>query len=90
MSIRTQWIGPGGAAFERVGLAFEQLGYRKPHPDSGASSGAYASNIAQQYAADLSEREALAIVNYGLRSSRRALQHGYKPTLREIVGNYSE
>lgn len=70
---KSEFIGTNGAAFERVGLAFEALGYRTPRPDTG-SDGAYALNIVEQYRADLSEDEALAVIEYGLRNTRAALR----------------
>ena len=88
MSIKSQWIGTEGAAFERVSLAFTSLGYNAPRAD-GDSSGAYAINIAGQYHADLSEREALAIIRYGLRNSRAALSNRWMSE-REIIGSYGE
>ncbi len=87
MSIKSQWIGAEGAAFERVGMAFSSLGYAAPRTDG--SDGAYASNIAAQYAADLSERDALAIIRYGLRNSRTAIESRWMSE-REIISQYSE
>lgn len=87
MSIKTRWVGSEGAAFERVGMAFQKFGYRAPKPDSGG--GAYVLNIAAQYVADLSESEALAIIKYALESSRERIQND-DLTEREIVGLYSE
>ncbi len=88
MSIKSQWIGTEGAAFERVGLAFESLGYRRPRPDD-STDGAYASNIADQYRANLNQREALAIVRYGLMTSRDAINARWMSE-REIVERYAE
>lgn len=75
MVSKTQWVGHEGAAFERVGLAFEALGYRAPSADEGSQgAGAYAMNIIAQYRADLSEEEAEAIIAYGLRNARSTLE----------------
>lgn len=70
---KTQWIGREGAAFERVGLAFEALGFRAPRVDNGGE-GAYVLNIVSQYQADLSEEQTQAIIAYGLRNTRATLQ----------------
>lgn len=88
MSIASQWIGKEGAAFERVGMGFESLGYRAPRPDDGGE-GAYAMNIARQYEADLSQREALAIIRWALKSSRDAIRNRYL-SKREIIGQYGD
>jgi hypothetical protein len=69
----TRWIGAEGAAFARVGLAFQALGFSAPQPDSSDGTGAYASNIINQYRADLSPSEVEAIINYGLRHARATL-----------------
>lgn len=63
-----------GAAFERVELAFRALGYDAPAADAPGNAGAYASNIAAQYAADLTEDEALAVIDYGLSHDLDALK----------------
>jgi len=90
MSIASQWIGKEGAAFERVSMAFESLGYRAPRADEGSNGvGAYANNIADQYQADLSRNDALAIVRWALGSSRGAIQNRYLSE-REIIGMYGE
>jgi hypothetical protein len=87
----SDWIGREGAAFERVCMAFESLGYRPPRGDDNvvgvASTGAYAQNIASQYVADLGRDEALAICEYGFRNSREAITNRYLSE-REIVGMY--
>lgn len=88
MSIGSQWVGQEGAAFERVSMAFESLGYCAPRTDDGGD-GAYALNIAAQYTTDLLRHEALAIVNYGLRNSREAIRNRYMSE-REIIGRYGE
>lgn len=86
---KSQWIGTRGAAFERVGMAFEALGFIRPRPDGGGEIGAYAANIAAQYRADLSEAEAMAVITYGLEHSREQLQ--YMPdSLEDIVRHYAE
>jgi len=88
MSIKSQWIGSEGAAFERVSMAFESLGYSAPRADEGSNGGgAYAMNIVRQYAADLSDQDALAIVNYGLKNSRQVIQNRWM-SKREIIGRY--
>lgn len=85
-----QWIGAEGAAFERVSLAFESLGYRAPRADDGTDgAGAYASNIANQYVADLSQDAALAICEWAVTHSRAAIRNRYLSE-REIIGMYSE
>lgn len=85
------WIGREGAAFERVCMAFDSLGYVLPRGDDGvqgaASTGAYAMNIAPQYAADLSSDEALAICEWAIRHSREAIRVR-SLSQREIVGIY--
>lgn len=89
----SNWIGREGAAFERVCLAFDSLGYRMPRGDDGvqgaASTGAYASNIAAQYQADLSRDEALSICEWASRHSREAIKDRYLSE-REIIGIYSD
>jgi len=86
------WIGREGAAFERVCLAFDSLGYRAPRGDDGVvgavSTGAYAMNIAAQYEGDLYQHEALAICEYAIRHSREAIQNRHLNE-REIVGIYA-
>lgn len=88
----SDWIGTRGAAFERVCMAFDSLGYAQPRGDDGVrgteSTGGYAMNIAQQYAADLSRDAALAICEYGIRHSREAIQNRYLSE-REIIGIYA-
>jgi len=69
MPRKTEFVGSSGAAFARVSLAFQSLGYRAPTPDSG-STGAYVLNIIEQYRADLSEEQTLDVISYGLRHSR--------------------
>lgn len=89
-STASRWIGKEGAAFERVALAFEGLGFRAPRPDEGSGgAGAYALNIAAQYSADLSRREALAIINYALKNSREAIRNRWL-SQREIIGQYGD
>ena len=89
----SDWIGREGAAFERVCMAFESLGYRPPRGDDGvqgaASTGGYALNIAAQYAANLSQDEALAICEWGIRHSREAIRDRYL-SQREIIGIYAQ
>lgn len=80
---RSQWIGAEGRAFERVCLAFEALGYEPPKAEV---SGAYATNIVQQYKANLSESEALDVIAYALENSVATLKqdkawHGTKDAL---------
>jgi hypothetical protein len=90
MSLKSVWIGSEGGAFERVGLAFEALGYQAPRPDAGGS-GTYGANIASQYRADMSERDALAVVRWGLRSSKAQLRAAKgNVTLSEIAGMYEQ
>lgn len=84
----SDWIGAEGAAFERVCMAFESLGYRKPAPDTPNGPGAYAQNIAAQYQADLSRQDALAVIEYGYRNSRDAIRNRFLSE-REIIGMYS-
>lgn len=55
MSLKHRWIGREGAAIERVGMAFAALGYVRPRPDVDGGEGAYALNIAKQYAGDMSD-----------------------------------
>lgn len=69
----TQYIGAEGAAFERVGLAFEAVGYQRPRPES-SGDGAYVNNIVRQYESDLTPRQVKAIIQYGLDYDRGALQ----------------
>ena len=87
----SQWIGREGAAFERVVMAFESLGFVPPRGDDNvagaASTGAYAQNIAAQYQADLASASALAIISYGVRNSRAQIANRYLSE-REIVGMY--
>lgn len=83
MSLRSRWIGVEGAAFERVGLVFDALGFVKPMPDAG-SDGAYAVNIARQYQSDMSESQALDIIAYALRSARDSLRYNPPESLRDI------
>lgn len=91
MITKSRWIGAEGAAFARVGLAFEQLGYRAPRADDGTNGvGGYAMNIARQYAANMSERQALAVIAYALDSSRAELQSRTNVSLNEIEGRYGE
>lgn len=75
MSSKQQWIGSEGAAFERVGMAFESLGYVAPRGDNESAEGGYAMNIARQYQSNLSERAALAIISYALNHSLIALRN---------------
>ena len=87
----SDWVGREGAAFERVVMAFESLGYIPPRGDDGvagsASTGAYAQNIAAQYQADLSRDAALAIIAYGVRNSRDQIRNRYLSEP-EIIGMY--
>lgn len=65
----TMFVGPQGNAFKRVRLAFKAYGFTEPEPDhitGGDSTGAYVSNITRQYVADLSEGEAVAVIEFGL------------------------
>lgn len=88
MSIKSRWI--NRAAMTRVTLAFESLGYHAPRTDDGSNgAGAYASNIAGQYCGSLSEREAMAIIRYGLAASRDAIAARWQSE-REIVERYAE
>ena len=81
MSILTQYIGPEGAALERVGLAFEAVGYEAPTPDAPGADGAYCSNIMAQYTPHLTPYEVRAIIAFGLDNTR-----GF---LRSARGDYS-
>lgn len=69
----TQFVGAKGAAFERVGLAFQALGYVAPQPDT-ASDGAYVLNIVSQYRASLTQAHVLAIIEYGLKRTLEDLR----------------
>ena len=89
MSIKSRWIGTEGAAFERVGLAFEQFGYTRPRADDG-TNGAYAANIASRYASDMSEQADLAVIKYALGESAVTLRQKPIFTFREIVNRYAE
>lgn len=60
---RNSYIGHTGSLWERVTLVFEGLGYQPPRPDT-PDGGAYLTNIADQYRADLSEEEVIQIVEY--------------------------
>lgn len=86
MSLRTRWLGTEGAAFERVCLAFEALGYRRPSKPEG-SDGDYAANVSAQYIADMTENEALAVVKWALASSILAIKYT-DLTEQEIFGMY--
>lgn len=87
MSLNLLWIGKEGAAFERVGLAFQACGYLPPTPDTNAD-GAYAMNIAEQYRADMSRGQALAVINCGL-SHPREYFIGTKLSLRDVAASYA-
>lgn len=76
------YIGSRGAAFQRVGLAFQLWGYVPPHvdvvsPDS-ESPGAYVSNIVSQYRNDLTPEQTLALIWYGLMHRKEQLS-GLRP-----------
>lgn len=68
MSIKTRYIGSEGAAFERLGMVFEAMGYRRPEPEFDGAGGNYVGNIIAQYQADFSEDEVLIIIDYARRS----------------------
>lgn len=87
MSLKSRWIGTEGAAFERVSMAFEALGYLPPRPDTNAD-GAYAINIAEQYIADMSKSEAMAVINCGL-SHPREYFADTKLSLRDVAASYA-
>lgn len=80
MSIRTRYIGSEGAAFERLGMVFEAMGYRKPQAEFEGAGGNYVSNIVAQYQADFTEDEVLEIIDFA-RHSRAAI--------RDILGGLS-
>lgn len=73
MSIRTQYIGSEGAAFERLGMVFEAMGYRKPSPEFEGARGNYVQNIINEYRSDLTEDEVLQAIERA-RSSREDLR----------------
>ena len=60
----TAWI--GDKEFELVCAAFEAHGYEPPRTDVPGGTGAYVSNIVEQYRADLSQQQALQIISEAL------------------------
>lgn len=75
---KTLWIGSEGAAFERVSLAFQILGYTPPQPNRLTSDshadGAYVSNILQQYQGVCSKQKVLDVIAFGLAHERDRLR----------------
>lgn len=88
ISIRSHWIGAENESFQRVKLAFKALGYAAPQPDA-SGEGAYALHIAAQYQDQMSEREALAVILWGLRASRSRINKGTW-SLSDVVDGYGE
>jgi hypothetical protein len=86
MSIKSQWIGTKGAAFERVSKAFQSCGFSAPRPDE-SGTGAYGMNILNQYPGNYAE--ASAIIRWALASSREQIANRWM-SLGEIVGRYAE
>ncbi len=70
----TRYIGPEGAAFERVGLTFRAYGFLPPTPDSTGGEGAYVGNIVNEYQGHLTQNQTLAIIEHGLVSTRADLE----------------
>ncbi len=87
--MEAQWIGTNGAAFARVSAAFASIGLTAPKADTN-SSGAYAMNIAEQYLADLSRHEAMAVIRFGLQNSLTYIQSCTPQSLQAVLMTYGE
>lgn len=88
MSLDAKWTGVEGAAFERVSMVFESLGYQSPQPDSPNGTGAYVMSIVSQYQADLSKADVHAIIRYALTTSRAAIHNNPPRSLRDLGAYY--
>lgn len=75
MSYFTRFIGTEGAAFERVSMVFEALGYQKPRSFDGQSGGNYVANIVEQYRADFDADEVQNIIRFGISRSRETIRN---------------
>ena len=75
---RYHWIGQEGQLFKRVSLVFEGLGFTPPTLDTtteGSATGAYVSNIEEQYRTNLSLDEIIQIIDYAKANTLENLQH---------------
>ncbi len=77
----SSWVGQEGCLFERACLIFEGLGFAPPTVDIPDGTGAYVSNIVNQYQAYFTQAEILQIVDYArfntLETLRRDAREGW-------------
>ena len=93
---KASYIGPNGAEFERASLAFQICGFVPLQEEiihGERTGGGFIMNLINPYlwSNDLTEEQALAIIEYGLHSSREKLSRElsnpkFRPTLQEILG----
>lgn len=90
MSIKTRYIGAEGAAWERLTMVFQAMGYREPTPEFEGAHGNYVHNVMGQYQADLSEDEVVEVIRFAERSRDdiRAALSGMSPdeTEQHVLG----
>jgi hypothetical protein len=71
MTFWATWIGDEGAAWERLCLVFDRMGYYPPRPfDESMDSGNYAAWIADEYGRHFTQEEVYNVILFARKSLR--------------------